>query len=74
MARANDPNSASSQFFICHQDSEFLDGQYAAFGHVLSGMEVVDKVCEEAVVVDNNGTVPAEYQPVIIGIYDVTEE
>lgn len=74
MARANNPDSASSQFFICHQDSEFLDGQYAAFGHVLSGMEVVDKVCEEAVVVDNNGTVPAEYQPVIIGIYDVTEE
>lgn len=74
MARANDPNSASSQFFICHQDSFFLDGQYAAFGHVVSGMDVVDKICEEAVVVDDNGTVPAEYQPVIKGIYDVTGE
>ena len=74
MARANDPNSASSQFFICHQDSQFLDGQYAGFGHVVSGMEVVDRVCEEAIVVDNNGTVMPENQPVIAGIYDVTDE
>ena len=74
MARANDPNSASSQFFICHQDSQFLDGQYAGFGHVVSGMEVVDRVCEEAIVVDNNGTVMPENQPVITGIYDVTDE
>lgn len=74
MARANDPDSASSQFFICHQDSNFLDGMYAGFGHVVSGMEVVDKICEEAVVIDNNGTVPPENQPVIKGIYDVTAE
>lgn len=74
MARANDPNSANSQFFICHQDSEFLDGQYAAFGHVVSGMEVVDKICEEAIVVDDNGTVLPENQPIITGIYDVTAE
>lgn len=74
MARANDPDSASSQFFICHQDSTFLDGQYAGFGHVVSGIEVVDKVCEEAIVVDNNGTVMPENQPVITGIYDVTDE
>ncbi len=74
MARANDPNSASSQFFICHQDSRFLDGQYAGFGHVVSGMDVVDRVCEEAIVVDNNGKVLPENQPVIKGIYDVTEE
>ena len=74
MARANDPNSANSQFFICHQDSDFLDGQYAAFGHVVSGIEVVDKICEEAVVIDDNGTVPPENQPVITGIYDVTAE
>lgn len=72
MARANDPDSASDQFFICHQDSQFLDGQYAAFGHVTSGMEVVDRICEEAVVVDNNGTVPPEYQPVIKEIIDTT--
>lgn len=44
MARAQNPNSASSQFFIMHADGEFLDGQYAAFGHVTSGMEVVDAI------------------------------
>ncbi|MBQ3975286.1 MAG: peptidylprolyl isomerase [Lachnospiraceae bacterium] len=44
MARAMDPNSASSQFFIMHKDGEFLDGQYAAFGHVVSGMDVVDQI------------------------------
>ena len=44
MARTNDPNSASSQFFICHADAKFLDGQYAAFGRVTSGMEVVDEI------------------------------
>ena len=44
MARAMDPNSASSQFFIMHADGEFLDGQYAAFGHVVSGMDVVDQI------------------------------
>ena len=74
MARANNPDSGNSQFFICHQDSDFLDGMYAGFGHVISGIEVVDKVCEEAVVVDDNGTVPPENQPVITGIYDVTAE
>lgn len=44
MARAQDPNSASSQFFICHADSEFLDGNYAAFGKVTEGMDVVDAI------------------------------
>ena len=44
MARTNDPNSASSQFFIMHEDSPFLDGQYAAFGKVIDGMDVVDKI------------------------------
>lgn len=44
MARANDPNSASSQFFICVADARFLDGKYSAFGRVLEGMEVVDKI------------------------------
>ena len=44
MARTNDPNSASSQFFIMHDDSPFLDGQYAAFGKVIDGMDVVDKI------------------------------
>lgn len=44
MARAYNPNSASSQFFIMHADAPHLDGQYAAFGKVVSGMEVVDEI------------------------------
>ena len=44
MARAYDPNSASSQFFIMHEDAPHLDGQYAAFGKVVSGMETVDEI------------------------------
>lgn len=44
MARAADPNSAGSQFFICHGDSNFLDGDYAAFGTVVDGMDVVDEI------------------------------
>ena len=44
MARAMDPDSAGSQFFIMHADGEFLDGQYAAFGHVVKGMDVVDRI------------------------------
>ena len=44
MARAQDPNSAGSQFFIMHKDASYLDGQYAAFGRVVKGIEVVDKI------------------------------
>lgn len=44
MARAQDPNSAGSQFFIMHGDASYLDGQYAAFGKVVRGIEVVDKI------------------------------
>lgn len=65
MARAMDPDSASSQFFIVHKDSKFLDGAYAGFGTVISGMEVVDAICEDVSVEDDNGTVAAENQPVI---------
>ena len=65
MARSSMPNSASSQFFIVHQDSTFLDGKYAAFGTVTSGMEVVDKICADTAVEDNNGTVAKNNQPVI---------
>lgn len=68
MARANNPDSASSQFFIVHEDSTFLDGQYAAFGHVTEGMEVVDQICEDTPVLDDNGTVAPEDQPVITSI------
>ena len=65
MARSNDPDSASSQFFIVHEDSTYLDGQYACFGYVTSGMDIVDDICENTPVEDNNGTVLAENQPVI---------
>lgn len=68
MARASDPDSASSQFFIVQADSTFLDGDYAAFGHVTEGMDVVDKICEDAQPTDNNGSIAKEEQPVIESI------
>ncbi len=69
MARASySYDSASSQFFIVQSDSTFLDGQYAAFGHVTDGMDVVDAICRDAHPIDNNGTIPAEEQPVITSI------
>ncbi len=79
MARSMDPNSASSQFFIMHEDATHLDGQYAAFGYVygFNGendeafnkyMAVVDKICDTVPVTDSNGTVRAKDQPVIESI------
>lgn len=66
MARSKKYDSASSQFFICQRDcSGTLDGQYACFGYVTEGIEIVDKVCGDAEPVDNNGTIPREKQPVI---------
>lgn len=65
MARSQMMDSASSQFFIVHKDSTFLDGQYAGFGHVTSGMEVVDAICKNTKVIDDNGTVTKENQPII---------
>ena len=54
MARSGDPDSASCQFFIMHQDSPHLDGNYAAFGRVVSGMGIVDAICRNAYVTDSN--------------------
>lgn len=69
MARTqNDPDSASSQFFIVQADSDFLDGDYAAFGKVTAGMGIVDKICQSVQPIDNNGTVPADQQPKITAI------
>ena len=68
MARAMDPDSASSQFFIVHEDSTFLDGDYAGFGHVTEGMDVVDAICKDAKPTDDNGTIKPEEQPVIESI------
>ena len=68
MARSRDMDSASSQFFIVHEDSPHLDGAYAGFGHVTEGMEVVDAICKETPVTDGNGTVKPENQPVMESI------
>ena len=68
MARSSDPDSASSQFFIVQSDSTFLDGDYAAFGHVTEGMDVVDQICKDAKPTDDNGTIKADEQPVIESI------
>ena len=69
MARAMDPDSAGSQFFIMHEDAPHLDGQYAAFGHVTAGIEVVDEIA----------AVPTDYsdrprKPVVMKTVEVVEE
>lgn len=68
MARSNAKDSASSQFFIVHEDSTYLDGEYACFGYVTEGIEVVDAICDAVPVIDGNGTVAEENQPVIESI------
>ena len=68
MARSQDNDSASSQFFIMHETNDSLDGQYAVFGYVYEGMDVVDKIATSVPVTDNNGTVEAQNQPVINSI------
>ncbi len=68
MARSNAPDSASSQFFIMHQKAPHLDGSYAAFGKVLTGMDIVDAICQNTPVTDGNGTVAKANQPVITAI------
>jgi len=68
MARSSAYNSASSQFFIMHKDSPHLDGQYAAFGMVTEGIEIVDAICANTPVTDGNGSVSRENQPVITAI------
>lgn len=69
MARAMNPDSASSQFFIMHEDAPHLDGQYAAFGKVVEGIETVDAIVQSAKVEDMNGTVAKANQPKINKVY-----
>lgn len=66
MARSSSYNSASSQFFICHADSTFLDGNYAAFGEVISGMDVVDGIAGTAVVSNGSEVSKPVTAPVIV--------
>ena len=74
MARATEYNSASSQFFIVHEDSSTsLDGQYAVFGYVTEGLDIVDSVCESAEPTDDNETIEADAQPVITSVTIRTE-
>lgn len=66
MARqGTDYDGASSQFFIVQEDSLQLDGQYAAFGQVTDGMDIVDKICSDVTTIDDNGNVAPDDQPVI---------
>ena len=68
MARAKNPDTASSQFFIMQETWESLDGQYAAFGYVTEGMEVVDAIAADARPLDKNGTIARDEQPVISSV------
>ncbi len=65
MARAKDPDSASSQFFIMVADAPWLDGQYAAFGKVTEGLDIVKKIAGDAKPYDDNGSIAPEERPVI---------
>ena len=68
MAHSQNPDSASSQFFITVADATFLDGNYAAFGRVTEGMEIVEQIAKDARPIDNNGTILPEERPVIESI------
>lgn len=74
MARMSEYDSATSQFFIVQSDSTFLDGDYAVFGCVKEGMEIVDQICQDIKPIDNNGTVPKDRQPVIESIVMKNED
>lgn len=65
MARSSDYDSASSQFFIVQADSTYLDGDYAAFGHVTEGMDIVDEICKNAKPINSGGLIDTPEQPVI---------
>ncbi|MGM9636017.1 MAG: peptidylprolyl isomerase [Candidatus Avispirillum sp.] len=75
MARSNNPDSASSQFFIMHQDNDYLDGKYAAFGKVTDGMDVVDAIASVDVELNFSGTEESSpVTPVVIEYVKVLED
>ena len=68
-------DSASSQFFICNTNYPYLDGNYASFGYVISGLSVVDSITEYGVKFTTDGVISnKDYQPVITSIVEITEE
>ena len=71
MARAQDPDSAGSQFFIMHKDSPFLDGQYAAFGKLIEGMEVVNKIAEVQTDYNDKPVAPQRMKTVTVETFGV---
>ena len=73
MARADHPNSASCQFFICYDDVAFLDGNYAAFGKVISGMEVVDSFLEKEMDYNQSGELATPVDPIVMKKVTVKE-
>ncbi len=74
MARSQDYNSASSQFFIMHADNNYLDGQYAAFGKVTDGMDVVDKIADVEVTAGLSGEASSPVEPVVIEYIKILED
>ena len=71
MARTMAPNSAGSQFFIMHEDSPHLDGQYAAFGKIIEGLDVVDKIANTRVDYNNRPRVPQVMKKVTVETFGV---
>ncbi|MCQ2460200.1 MAG: peptidylprolyl isomerase [Ruminococcus sp.] len=74
MARSGDPNSASSQFFICYTDCSFLDGSYAAFGEVTQGMEVVDNFLKVGRSLGGDGAISAPNTPIVMKDVNMIEK
>ena len=74
MARSMDPDSASSQFFICYDDASFLDGEYAAFGKVIEGMEVVDGFLDVERTANSMGEIASPTTPVTMKKVTVIED
>lgn len=73
MARSGDPNSAGSQFFITNGDATFLDGEYAAFGRVVEGMDVVDDIATRPATMGGDGSKSRPIDPIVIKTIRVVE-
>ena len=74
MARTNDPNSASSQFFICHDNASFLDNNYTVFGKVIKGLEIIDQIVNVEKDMNDNPLEKIEMNVVIANKSDVIED